>query len=74
MKKLLFVMLVVQFILTGCYSSTDTEKQERDKHKWVWHPGDTAISEHDDLNCEYCKQLRRQEVIEIVDSILKSKE
>lgn len=76
MKKLTLILCTAAFVMSGCYSSPDAKlsKEEKEKHKWTWHPGGTAIKEHDDLNCEYCKQLRKKEIIEVVDSILKSRE
>ena len=65
--------LIILFAIVCLYSCESKEQKERRTgHEWTWIGSEQAHDTHNP-DCKYCKIRRHREIVEVVDSILKSK-
>lgn len=64
-----FVILFAFVVLCSC--ETEQEKEQRTGHEWMHVV--TEVHDIHNPDCKYCKERIHNEIIEVVDSIMKSK-
>lgn len=68
MKKI-FIILFIMTFLFSC--ETEQEKERRTGHEWMHVV--TEVHDIHNPDCKYCKERIHNEIVETVDSILKSR-
>lgn len=87
MKKLI-ILIMAAIVLTSCVEakkrtgSKTTEEQRWDsiveyrrthRHKYSTHYAPAKLYEMHDPDCPLCKEMRKQEIITIVDSMMRER-
>lgn len=73
-KFLIYIVaaIVAAMTFSNCFSACDRTTQAENGHDYDWEMMRSTVQRHSP-KCRKCKEMRKQEVIEIVDSILRNR-
>ena len=66
------IAAIVVAMIAGCLCSCNNMKRPDNGHDYDLEPMQSTAMRHSP-NCRKCKEIRKQEIIEVVDSILRDR-
>ena len=67
-----WIYIMAAIVAAMTFSACDSTTQSENGHDYDWEVMRSTVQRHSP-KCRKCKEMRKQEVIEIVDSILRNR-